>query len=104
MRYEYHVQIYFDQKNYKNNFHIVFIKIYVFNYSFNVFKHLAKEVFALYESTISKLNITIKSASDAGESLPLFANYIESWRIACWKTTFFKLFKSNDDIMKNKKN
>ena len=64
---------------------------------------MAKEALAPYESTISELNITIKIASKTAELLPLFADYVESWKVSCWETTFFKLFKSNDGIMKNKK-
>jgi len=63
---------------------------------------LAKEALRLYESTISELNITIKIAPDTAKFLPLFADYVESWRVTCWETAFFKLFKSNDGIMKNK--
>jgi hypothetical protein len=102
VRYEYHVQVCFDLKNYKHCFHIIFFKIYVLIYSFNVFQQLAKEALALYESTISELNITIKIVPEGAEPLPLFADYIESWRVTCWETAFFKLFKSNDGIMKNK--
>ena len=76
-------------------------KNYVLSYSFNVFQELDKEAFVLYESTISELNITIKIAPEVAEPLPLFVDYIESWRVACWKTTFFKLFRSNDGIIKN---
>ena len=63
---------------------------------------MAKETLALYESTIFELNITIKIASETAEPLLFFVDYVESWRVTCWETTFFKLFKSNDGIMKNK--
>jgi hypothetical protein len=63
---------------------------------------LAKEALALYDSTISELNIIIKIAPETVEPLPLFADYVESWRVTCWKTAFLKLFKSNDGIMKKK--
>ncbi len=84
---------------------IIFImylfKNYILIYSFNVFQELDKEALVLYESTIYELNITIKVAHEATKPLPLFADYIESWRVTCWETTFFKLFRSNDGIMKN---
>ena len=102
VKYEYHVQIYFDQKNYTNYFHIIFLELYVFNYSFNVFQQLTKKTLAFYESTNYELNITIKIPPEATDFLPLFTNYIEYWRVTCWKTEFFKLFKSNDGIMKKK--
>jgi hypothetical protein len=76
--YEYHVQICFDPKIYRNCFHIIFFKIYVLIYSLNVFQQLAKEALVLYEFTISELNITIKIVPGAAEPLPLFADYIES--------------------------
>ena len=76
-------------------------KNYVLIYSFDVFQELDKEALVFYESTIFELNITIKIAPEAAEPLPLFADYIESWRVTCWETTFFKFFGSNDGIIKN---
>jgi hypothetical protein len=46
------------------------------------------------------LKITIKIVPEMAEALPLFADYVESWRVTCWETVFFILFKSNDGIMK----
>ena len=84
---------------------IIFI-LYVFNIfvliCFLFFQELAKEVVALYKFTISELNITIKIAPETVEHLPLFTDYVESWRVTYWETAFFKLFKSNDGILKNK--
>jgi hypothetical protein len=37
---------------------------------------LAKEALALYESTISELNISIKIVPEGAEPLPLFADYM----------------------------
>ena len=79
--------------------HFLFIQNFC-SYFFS-FQELAKEALALYESTIFELNITIKIASETAELLQVFADNVESWRFTCWKTIFFKLFKSNDDIMKN---
>ena len=66
-------------------------KNYVLIYSFNVFQELDKEALLLYESTIFELMITIKIAPEAAKPLPLFANYIESWKFTCWETTFFQV-------------
>ena len=64
------------------------------------FNSWIKKFLFFYGFTISELNITIKITPEAAEPLPFFAGYIESWRVT-WKTTFFKFFKSNDNIMKN---
>ena len=34
--------------------------------------------------------------------MPKFVDYIESRRVICYKMTFFKMFKLNDSILKNK--
>ena len=81
---------------------VLFVQYFCSYLFFFSFQQLAKEALALYESTISELNITIKIAPETAEPLPLFTDYVESWRVTCWRTTFFKLFKSNDDIMKKK--
>ena len=76
--------------------------LFVLIFSFFSSQQLGKEALVLNESTIFELNITIKITSETAEPLPLFVDYVESWRVTCWETTFFKLFKSNDGIMKNK--
>ena len=53
-----------------------------------LFQQLAKEALALYVSTILELNIAIKNVPETMEIFPLFADYIESWRVTCWKTIF----------------
>ena len=101
IRYEYLVEVCFYMNNCNYYFHIICIR-YFFAYLFFLFQQLAKEALALYESTIFALNITIKIAPETVEPLSLFADYVESWRVTSWEMTFFKLFKSNDGIMKNK--
>ena len=55
----------------------LFKKYFLF-LAFNVFQQVNKEAFALNESTIFELNITIKIAFEVAKPLPLFADCIES--------------------------
>ena len=53
---------------------------------------ISNEALALYNFTIFGLNIVIKVDSNATKPLPTFGDYIESWRVTCWKMVFFLLF------------
>ena len=58
---------------------------------------------ALLNSTIYEINIIIKIFLNAVQLFPIFSDYIKSWRVTCCEMTFFfKMFKLNDKIMKNK--
>jgi hypothetical protein len=56
--------------------------------------HLKVEIHKLYALTITDLALYV------GDTSGLFSllDYIKEWRLIAWETTFFKEFKSKDEI------
>ena len=65
----------FSLNNCNHYLHFLFVQNFCFDFFF--FQQLTKEALALYESTISELNIIIKIDHETTEHLPLLADYVE---------------------------